>query len=64
VVREMTRRSNNNSVPPVLNITTKKVRGFAAKAAVFCALALSVGIVHARDISGIRFPEVVSVAGR
>jgi hypothetical protein len=64
MVREMTRRLNNNSVPPVLNFITKKVRGFASKAAFFCALALTVAIVHAREISGISFPEVVSVAGR
>ncbi len=60
----MARRANSNSVSPVLNITKKRVRGFAAKAAFFWALALSVAVVHAREVSGISFPEVVSVVGR
>jgi len=41
-----------------------KVRSYIATAAFCCVVALSVAAVHAREVSGVSMPEVVSVAGR
>jgi len=41
-----------------------KVRSLIAMAAFCCALALSVTVVHAREVSGVSMPEVVIVEGR
>jgi len=48
----------------VVIIAEMKMRGFTAKAALGCAVVLSVVVVHARELSGINLPEVISVAGR
>jgi hypothetical protein len=48
----------------VLNIPKREVRSFAAKGAFFFLLALSVVAAQPREVSGISFPEEVSVAGR
>ena len=41
-----------------------KVRGLITKAGFCGALALTVTVVHAREVSGVSMPEVVSVAGK
>ena len=41
-----------------------RVQSFIAMGAFCCAVALSVVAVHAREVSGVSMPEVVSVAGR
>ena len=40
------------------------LRSFTARAAICCVVALSTARVHAREISGVRMPEEVSVAGK
>lgn len=41
-----------------------KVRCFIAIAAFCCAVAWSATVVHAREVSGVSLPEVVSIEGR
>ncbi len=41
-----------------------KMRSCIVTAALCCAVALNVAAVHAREVSGVSMPEVVSVAGR
>ena len=48
----------------VLNLTKTKVGSFIARAAICCVVALSTARVHAREVSGVRMPEEVSVAGK
>jgi hypothetical protein len=40
------------------------LRSFTARAAICCVVALSTARVHAREVSGVRMPEEVSVAGK
>ncbi len=48
----------------MLNFTKRTVGSFTGKAVFCCALALSVATAHAREVAGIRMPEVVGVAGK
>lgn len=48
----------------MLNIPTRKARSYAAKGVFFWLLVLGVAAVQAREVSGSRFPEEVSVADR
>ncbi len=47
----------------VLSISRMKVRSLIARAAFCCVLGLSAAALHAREISGVSMPEVVSIEG-